>query len=340
MRAFGGQGPYRQVSPEPASGPGSFQLQQAVFGGPGPYQHVPPELANGPGISQLQQVTRVTGLTKLLSILTFCLSTLYIFSLPILSRVFNDSTGFGLWQPGWKKLCWTPSDYVFCGDRSNYTLLAMQHNRLASDGMYVGCSCGQGVFGDWLCKVQSPYDVSRGAGPTPFSISYYISTPSGTGMMAAVTAWPILSMWLAGIDDNGIAMHNINPGIDHSSGGLPVLWWTQVAFQLCYGLFLFCTSCIFEGLHGLFVSAFILSMVVHYSVLACKVGCHTLTGRLITTLCVVGVVSVLLGAVISHVVMVHIDPALYVGQYAFWLGECVGLTSGFAIGPILLIMEH
>merc|ERR550525_1157833 len=66
------------------------------------------------------------------------------------------------------------------------------------DGHYFGCSCGEGALGDLVCPVTTNLLIKGETYKNSFSISYFISTAPGTGMMAAFSAWPILAMWYYG----------------------------------------------------------------------------------------------------------------------------------------------
>lgn len=117
-------------------------------------------------------------------------------------------------------------------------------------------------------------------------------------------------------------------------------YWTQVAFVVNYGLFLFNTVCIFRSEHNFFVASFLIAAIAHYGRYACHIGCNTMAGCVIITLCTTACVVLLLATIVSTVILNHIDSASLIGNYVFWFGECVGLSCGFAIAPILLYIDH
>lgn len=271
----------------------------------------------------------VSGVTKAVSMISLFCFMCYVFLLPILSYGFNDGLGYS------EILCTTPAEYIRCGDGTNYTLLAMKYNRFR-DGKYWGCGCGEGVFGDWVCRVESRPGDHQG-----FSISYFISTPSSTGGMACFSFGPLYSMWLHSLTIPDVLNIVAPPkwGLGQVAPYAKTFYQTQLAFIVCYGLFMFNTTCIFPTAHIFFVASFLAAAIAHYVTLACHIGCNTMAGIVIITLCATACVALLLGSIVTYVVLNHIDRVSLIGRYAFWFGECVGLSCGFAIAPILLLID-
>jgi len=157
-----------------------------------------------------------------------CFSTalfvLFLFSQPMLSWLFNDVLGYAA------DLCETPADEIQCGNQANYVEIAEKLGRRNAAGELIGCSCEDGILRDWSCA----------AGATSFSISYFISTAPGTGMMAALSAWPMIGAWFYGA--------GTLRKMSHADGGvtaeMDILGATLIAFQLFYGLFLVNTTCV------------------------------------------------------------------------------------------------
>jgi len=242
-----------------------------------------------------------------------CFSTalfvLFLFSQPMLSWLFNDVLGYAA------DLCETPADEIQCGNQANYVEIAEKLGRRNAAGELIGCSCEDGILRDWSCA----------AGATSFSISYFISTAPGTGMMAALSAWPMIGAWFYGA--------GTLRKMSHADGGvtaeMDILGATLIAFQLFYGLFLVNTTCVAPKFHVVSVVLFNSAAVVHYVTVAYYIGRSTQAGKYINVSVAVAIVAIFLGTVWPE------SPS-WLGQHAFWLGECIGLSSGMSIAPILI----
>jgi len=242
------------------------------------------------------------------------LTVIFLFGVPFWSWFFNDYLGLIYTS------CETPARFIVCGDGSNYTETAVRLGRI-QDGEYLGCSCQDGILADWACA------VDQGG----FSISYFISSAPGTGMLAALTAWPIISSWLygplrsvgAGAQDN----YSISPTLRK------VCSYSQVAFQFFYGLFLINTLCVVPTLHSVVVVTFIIALIVHFATIGYAFGgVDSNRGRCIYGLVIIGTVSVLIG-------FFWPTGSSWWGQHAFWLGEAIGMSSAFVIAPILTYLD-
>jgi len=227
----------------------------------------------------------------------------FAFGLPLWSLFFNDVLGFV------RTLCTTPARDIKCGSGAPYVEIAELLGRRDANGTLVGCACEEGILRDWACA----------AGAPQFSISYFISTPPGTGAMAALSFWPILGQWYFGA------------GTLRPHGNLVI--GSLIAFQLFYGLFLINTSCIFPAIHGRVVEAFIVAEIVHFGAIGVSVGTRTFAGKLISAALAFGVVSILVGRAFP------VGPS-FLGQHAFWLGECFGISAAFTVAPVLLLFER
>ncbi|CAE8620210.1 unnamed protein product, partial [Polarella glacialis] len=258
---------------------------------------------------------------------SWLLFTVYLFGLPWWSRIVNDGAG------AWRGTCWTPAEEIVCGDGANYTALAVELDRQrVVDGVakYYGCGCGEAIFGDWPCMVMPLPVLAEGKTVDGFSVSYYIGTAPATGLTAAFSAFPILSMWYYGT--GGVAEFQvINPqvrGVYKGSQAANLLWWSLGAFQLFYGLFLTFTFCYMPTIHLPMVILFLSSLAFHFALVAHLSGLSTPAGKVVTTLCGCGILAISVGMFFPT------SPSLP-GQYAFWLGECVGLSTGSLIAPLL-----
>lgn len=233
----------------------------------------------------------------------------FVFSQPLLSWLLNDVLGLA------KDLCKTPAEQITCGSGERYELVAARLGRLDADKALVGCGCEEGILRDWACA----------ANTTSFSISYFISTAPGTGIMAALSFWPVIGMWIYGAGTLGhLACTGTEPGF------LNLITNTLVLFQFSYGLFLINTTCIFPWLHTISVVLFNGSAVVHYLAVAYVVGWQTKVGQYLNASSFLGIAAIALGSLYPA------SPSWF-GQHAFWLGECAGLSAGMAIAPILIL---
>mmetsp|Transcript_140226 Transcript_140226/g.364466 ORF Transcript_140226/g.364466 Transcript_140226/m.364466 type:complete len:316 (+) Transcript_140226:48-995(+) len=272
------------------------------------YSQPPGEIHAQDRTPHLHLELRINALKGLLAFTT-ALFVLFLFSLPFLSWLFNDVFGFA------KNLCETPAEEIQCGGGVSYVEIAEKLGRRNAAGMLVGCGCEDGILRDWSCAV----------GTTSFSISYFISTAPGTGAMAALSAWPCIGMWFYGA---GMLRKLSNTEGTHAAT-LDFVGGTLVAFQFFYGLFLMNTTCLAPTFHAISVTLFNVAAVVHYLAVAYTVDRSTRAGMYITISVAVGVAAIGLGAVWPE------SPS-WLGQHAFWLGECIGLSSGMSIAPILL----
>eukprot|EP00929_Paragymnodinium_shiwhaense_P001329 TRINITY_DN101553_c0_g1_i1.p1 TRINITY_DN101553_c0_g1~~TRINITY_DN101553_c0_g1_i1.p1 ORF type:complete len:305 (+),score=43.77 TRINITY_DN101553_c0_g1_i1:97-1011(+) len=259
---------------------------------------------------------------------------LYVFGLPWLSKFFHDDLGY------WEALCFTPAEEIQCGDGSDYVKLAKELGR-KRDGKYYGCSCGEGVFGDWVCPViNTDQEVKYTAGY--FSISYYITTASATGFLAGSTFIPLMAMWVYGLWQHGDArqagtsdteLNQANKRTEQFHVSFKFVFGTQVVFQVLYGLFLFFTICVSPREHGVVVTSFIVVEVLHFLAVAWLMHSEGLRARVIQTLVLVAVV-VLVAGFATVAAGPGIVPAPVVA-YAFWFAECVGFAVILVLPPLI-----
>eukprot|EP00929_Paragymnodinium_shiwhaense_P087096 TRINITY_DN473_c0_g1_i2.p2 TRINITY_DN473_c0_g1~~TRINITY_DN473_c0_g1_i2.p2 ORF type:complete len:279 (-),score=51.90 TRINITY_DN473_c0_g1_i2:686-1522(-) len=191
--------------------------------------------------------------------LSWLLFAVYVFGMPVWSKIFMDDLGY------WKELCFTPAEDIVCGDGQDYMEIAKRLGR-QRNGTYVGCGCGEGILGDWVCPVNLAFEPVNAR---TFSISYFMGTPNATGLLAALTFIPLLSIWVYGFWLNPVmaaaarAKVILRQGLNEACA-FNFLFYTQVAFQLFLAAFLFFTFCSFPKEHELFVELFTLSEIVHF----------------------------------------------------------------------------
>lgn len=255
-------------------------------------------------------------LWKQVLIVSWLFSAVYVFSLPLLSVYANarvgDTSPFSFETPG---LCSLPPTAVTCSNGVNLT------EALNAWGRKNACGCGQGVFGEGVCPL-----VDQG-----YSISGFVATGPGTGMMALFTLVPIVSMW-AYMD---FVYHNavLQPWLAIGCAA------SLVSFQVFYMLFLSASFCVFPSLHEVVVSIFILSLIIHFLLLAgaaAQASAEPWLKNLIFAAVVLAVTSLVAGLVSQN---------LYVTKrinwpYGFWLGECVGLSMAMGLSPLLFLLDN
>jgi len=244
---------------------------------------------------------------KLVVIVCSVWMVMFTFLLPFLSFFLNDFLGY------LKILCNEPAANIVCGSGVNYAQLALALGRVDADGNPIGCRCEEGYLQDWACAENG------------FSISRFISTPPGTGAMAAFSWWPCLGMWYYGQGSSRFI------SIFSPFRGYAVIA-TLIVFQCFFGLFLINTVCIVKNIHFGMTFSFIGAAVVHYIILSLSLGISTVRGVSINTALWFGLFSAGSG------LMFEVDET-WMGQHAFWLGECFGLGSAFMITPILIIQD-
>ncbi|CAK0893437.1 unnamed protein product [Prorocentrum cordatum] len=260
--------------------------------------------------------------------------TLYLFTLPLLSDAMNNGVRLGgiqIIDPMWPKLCKTPADQIHCGSLQNYTEIAVALGRQV-DGQYVGCGCGEGVLGDNACMVNIPQNYLAGK-PDGFSVSYYIGTGPGTGSMAALSSLPILGMWGYGLGSYDQWLPNAGPCFGWYLGRAVAA--TLTTFQLAYGGFLMCTFCVYPTMHFAFVGTFIASLALHFVLIAVIICYSRSKTAMDSRLSLAIMVITVLGSSLMVIGTLWPTSPSWMGQHAFWLAECVGLSTGSLIGPLV-----
>jgi len=270
----------------------------------------------------------------------FCVALfmIYVFGLPFWSYLANQKLGYV------EALCTTPAEFVKCGEGLNYTEIAESLGRRRPDIGLVGCTCGEGIFGDYACVVQQDGTISNFISDS-FSISYYIATASATGGLAAVTFFPLLFIWGYGLGFNlEVEDHFLKttcPSTNMLSSSTKLLdtsavFWTQVAFQVLYSGFLFNTLCVNPIGHFVNVIGFLVAEIAHFLAMASLIGFETRTGKTVSITCIAAVVVLVSGAVTTAI------PSLvgtFVGRYAFWFAECLGFSLILLITPAMLYLS-
>jgi len=235
----------------------------------------------------------------------------YLVSLPVLSNWANNRY-FDYTSPkrAGAGLCTVPAHEMYCTDGQDFATLAKKHR-----GAAVGCGCGQGIFGEGLCPVAK----------SGFTISSFISTSTGTGLMAALTAVPSLSTWWY--------IEVINSHFKPRPLLQSASWWTMACFQVSFGFFLACSDCVFPLLHNTLTVIWIIALVAHSLCVLWIVHVRDTVGQLILTLLLTSLAFVILLPIGPHFNRGY-------GSYLFFLGECVPMICLFGISPMLLIFGY
>merc|ERR1712232_633325 len=130
---------------------------------------------------------------------------------------------------------------------------------------------------------------------------------------------------------NGYVIPDSATPIPEVVGKQRFLWRTLIAFQLSYGLFLVNPVCSDPGRHSIYTGFFNLSMVVHYSTVAWKIGLNNAASCSIVAMLAVAIVSIGFGFTYS---------ALHpYDRWTFFITECLGLSVGFGIAPLMAIFS-
>jgi len=218
----------------------------------------------------------------------------------------------------------------------------------------------EGIFGDWACLVetlsqtkQNSLGQKQSGGYWYWSVSYYISSAPATGAMAFFTAFPIIGEFTFGIYQGSKSVVQL---WRRSNAPVYPARYSLYAFMFFYGLFLVNTNGV-SPWHGIVVGAFIFFQATHWFVVAASAlwsaGFEVLTDpcdsprlffeAVLAVSCVLlGFCSVLLGRVFAPS---NSNPTgwfpghPWLNYHTFWLGEVLGLCSGFAITPAVLVVD-
>lgn len=235
---------------------------------------------------------------------------LYIWCLPLLADAFDYNND---------AVCATPASDITCYDEGvdGKTTLAVVHPHVST-----ACGCGQGVFGQAACPVAS----------WGYSISGYIATPPATALMGILSTLPIAAMWLYGTGSPDL--HSKLRALQPAGWLHHVVWWSLLAFQVCYLCFLVGTICLFDLFHTVVVGTFAVAGVIHFGAIGYihyryfDEQQEAKAILFLTLMVVLGMVGI---AVFGANFVFH-----HTHAYGLWAAECVALTAGFAIAPAML----
>ncbi|CAE8609425.1 unnamed protein product [Polarella glacialis] len=249
-------------------------------------------------------------------------------------------------------LCDVNASAVNCGSpyastKLTYAEMVEEQNLLAhrtdADGNLWACGCEQGWLADWVCPLNLPSEDRPPSQPDYFSISYFIATAPGTGAMAAVSVWGVISYWIMGPGSLSFWQHVVHGSdvvhaeqCDNMSWGYWLSTITLFIFQITFGFFLMNPVCIVPWLHTLVVTTFIVAAVIHFLTIAVigmyNTGLNTTDSKIIVTMVLIAVIPLLTTVVVPSASW----PGNF-GLYAFYYAECLGLSVGFNIPSVLFL---
>ena len=233
---------------------------------------------------------------------------LYVWMLPLLARWIDRNSD--------RELCKTA---VQCSNDQSFLQLT---------GSELGCGCGEGIFGQSACPV-APYG---------YTISSFIATAPATALMAILSVVPILAMWQLG---SGAPPKKLSSSQQKSAPAvlLATTFISMILFQLMYAVFLVCTYCIFEMTHEIAVISFVVAGVAHYTSIALMQiwYYHDRAGA--------SVIALMAGIAVAGFIGLAVAGAIYSGggygaAYWPWACECVALTAGFSIAPVVMWIDQ
>lgn len=267
-------------------------------------------------------VTAIVRIWKWMLVVSWLLMASFLLSLPLLSRHLNAKVGDDsseAWEIG--GLCTLSPSVVHCTNGVNLTEALHAWNRT------MACGCGEGVFGEGVCPL----------GEGAYSISQFIATGPGTGLMATFALIPVASMWAY---------------MAHLNKALPTtIWSVQAAgiflalFQLNFMLFLVFSTCVFPNAHSFVVLIFNAAAAIHFLLLGHAAGTLnaaeniSVSHRTDSRIMLCGVVLCILSIVGGSTSRVLYEQGTITWPYGFWLGECCGLITGMGLAPILFLVD-
>ena len=201
------------------------------------------------GVSEEVNSKKANSKTSILYTLAnwvpFITLMLYIWFLPYWSHYANT-----VWFSQFQR---TPAAQVICyhsqNVMGNFLQIAIDAGRFNSDGQPIGCGCGECVFGESACPMDS----------CGYSVSSYIGTAPGTGLMAMFSLPLLLQFYFY----STAVLHSI--GATNKETNLIRI--SQFGFIFFYMCFMVATNCYFASIHAIFVVTFAISGIAHYSLL-------------------------------------------------------------------------
>lgn len=236
----------------------------------------------------------------------------YLWSLPFLANWFDANAD--------RSLCNTPAHLIKCTNGVDFEEIT---------GLKRGCPCSSGIFGQSACPL----------GTGGYSISSYIAAAPATGMTAVLSVLPIGFTWV----------HILRCPVIHSlprgSSSWRTLMFTTVAFQICFGLIIGGTFCIFPTSHFLAFLGMSVFATMHFFQLLDLHRQHfhyEITNTLLTLgLFRMGVVGCVGFLVTGFYISASEVPSLLTGwDHVPFVFECMIPTAMFLITPLLMQFEH
>jgi len=264
----------------------------------------------------------------------WCTLSLYLFTLPILSRVLNPLVAPAILN-GWNKtVCATDVSQLQCEDGRDSSQLAMEQ------GYTGGLICGgqEGLFGQATC-------ATRRMG---YSLSGFLATAPATGGLVMCTTFLFVKMWNS---DYGI--HII---VESSDTTKNVSWWALAVFQLCFCVWLVFPSVVLILMHNVLLPLWIVPACVHYITIA--VACYKRSSKtvydhrandyrrvcwIVALMIFLGVFSIGVLSPICQFLPLRSDMNIFLwfwSTYGFWFWESFSLSLLFGVVPCIYLFTN
>jgi len=251
---------------------------------------------------------------------------LYLFSLPVLSRLLNPLAARLTLNKWTNQVCNTPVEHLKCADGGNASMLAIDQGYKNN---FI-CGGGEGLFGQAICPREK----------LGYSLSGFLGTASATGALVLCTSFHFVQLW---------RFHEIYVGLilQPSKCLHSMSWWFLWFFQVSFNIWLIFPSVSFIELHGFFLPFWVAFACAHYDTLArmsyqkadqsshSSVP-HRRIARLIRALLCIGLVSV--AGPLPLCANLPMDPNMssfwmFWSTYGFWFWESFSLVCLFAPLP-------
>lgn len=188
----------------------------------------------------------------------------------------------------------------------------------------------------WLLPVLSERQViplRRGYGEgtaaelrTKHQVSFFISTPAGTGAMAALFIVPIVMMW------SPVASRST---ITHAGARARAAFYASlVAFHVGFGAFLVLTVTWSKDAHTVAVALFSIAALAHFALM---LRLDPKRGAVETAILLVG--GAAFAAIVVLVLGLAISRDLEVPPYLFWALECTALSAMVLFTPAAVFLD-
>lgn len=245
-----------------------------------------------------------TKTEKYLTYIGWLLITIYLWTLPAFASYFSQNDNI--------EICTTPASKIEC-KRGNYSEIT---------GLEYGCGCGQGIFGQHVCPVDS----------WGFSISSFIVSGPATALFVTLCILPIRSLWLYVLSS---ISQSLESGIFHiTSAAITCIWASLVAFTLLFIGVLTATLCISSWIHAILVICF---LSLSFSLFLILIYLHNEDEEEVHIIILVMIMTLVstIGFAVSGITF---SQELHDYPYLTWIFESAAITF-FTSLPYLVILS-